>query len=63
MSVQERKELLEFVTGSPGPPVGGFAARQSTILALPYLESFFVIGRAPPMPPTPGRAGGAGGRI
>lgn len=26
MSVQERKELLEFVTGSPGPPVGGFAA-------------------------------------
>lgn len=26
MSSQERKELLEFVTGSPGPPVGGFAA-------------------------------------
>lgn len=24
-SPQERKELLEFVTGSPGPPVGGFA--------------------------------------
>lgn len=23
---QQRKELLEFVTGSPGPPVGGFAA-------------------------------------
>merc|ERR1712048_77179 len=25
-SPKERKELLEFVTGSPGPPVGGFAA-------------------------------------
>merc|ERR1739848_824913 len=25
-SSQERKDLLEFVTGSPGPPVGGFAA-------------------------------------
>eukprot|EP00929_Paragymnodinium_shiwhaense_P107399 TRINITY_DN73498_c0_g1_i1.p1 TRINITY_DN73498_c0_g1~~TRINITY_DN73498_c0_g1_i1.p1 ORF type:complete len:1036 (+),score=214.31 TRINITY_DN73498_c0_g1_i1:200-3307(+) len=25
-SPQQRKDLLEFVTGSPGPPVGGFAA-------------------------------------
>jgi len=25
-SSQQRKDLLEFVTGSPGPPVGGFAA-------------------------------------